>query len=56
MFVTNSLKFRFRSELQKMNNMEKLMNIKILRPITIPIVGILLIMYIIIAYIFDLEM
>jgi hypothetical protein len=36
--------------------MEKLVSIKILRPITLPIIGTLLIVYIIVAYIFDLEM
>ena len=36
--------------------MEKLVSIKILRPITLPIIGTLLIIYIIVAYVFDLEM
>jgi hypothetical protein len=36
--------------------MEKLVSIKILRPITLPIIGTLLIVYIIVAYMFDLEM
>lgn len=36
--------------------MEKLVSIKILRPITLPIIGALLIVYIIVAYVFDLEM
>ena len=36
--------------------MEKLVSIKILRPITLPIIGMLLITYIIVAYVFDLEM
>jgi hypothetical protein len=36
--------------------MEKLVSIKILRPITLPIIGTLLIVYIIVAYVFDLEM
>ncbi len=36
--------------------MEKLLSIKLLRPITLPIVGVFLISYIIIAYVFDLEM
>jgi hypothetical protein len=36
--------------------MEKLLNIKILRPITIPILGAILIAYIIVAYVFGLEM
>jgi hypothetical protein len=36
--------------------MEKIMSIKILRPITLPIIGALLITYIIVAYVFDLEM
>ena len=36
--------------------MERLVNIKILRPITLPIIGALLITYIIVVYVFDLEM
>jgi len=36
--------------------MERLVSIKILRPITLPIIGMFLITYIIIAYVFDLEM
>jgi hypothetical protein len=36
--------------------MEKLLNIKILRPITIPILGAILVVYIIVAYVFDLDM
>jgi hypothetical protein len=36
--------------------MEKLVSIKILRPITLTIIGLFLITYIIIAYVFDLEM
>jgi len=36
--------------------MEKLVSIKILRPITLSIIGLFLITYIIIAYVFDLEM
>jgi hypothetical protein len=35
--------------------MEKLLNIKILRPITIPILGAILIVYIIVAYVFGLD-
>jgi hypothetical protein len=35
---------------------EKLLSIKLLRTITLPIVGVFLISYIIIAYVFDLEM
>ena len=38
------------------NKMEKIVSIKILRPITLPIIGIFLITYIIVAYVFDLEM
>ena len=37
-------------------NMKKLVSVKILRPITLTIIGIFLISYIIIAYVFDLEM
>ena len=40
----------------KNNKMEKIMSIRILRPITLPIIGTLLITYIIVAYVFDLEM
>jgi len=36
--------------------MERLVSIKILRPITLPIIGMFLITHIIIAYVFDLEM
>ena len=36
--------------------MEKIVSIKILRPITLTIIGIFLITYIIVAYVFDLEM
>ena len=36
--------------------MERLVSIKILRPIILPIIGMLLFTYIIIAYVFDLEM
>jgi hypothetical protein len=36
--------------------MEKLVSVKILRPIILTIIGIFLISYIIIAYVFDLEM
>jgi len=36
--------------------MEKLVSIKILRPITLPIIAVFLIIYIIVAYVFDLEM
>jgi hypothetical protein len=36
--------------------MKKLVSVKILRPITLTIIGIFLISYIIIAYVFDLEM
>ena len=43
------------SWLQK-NKMEKIVSIKILRPITLPIIGVMIIAYIIVAYIFDLEM
>ncbi len=38
------------------NKMEKIVSIKILRPITLPIIGMFLITYIIVAYVFDLEM
>jgi hypothetical protein len=38
------------------NKMEKIVSIKILRPITLPIIGMFLIIYIIVAYVFDLEM
>jgi hypothetical protein len=38
-----------------MKILDKLVSIKILRPITLPIIGILLITYIIMAYIFDFE-
>jgi hypothetical protein len=40
----------------KIKNMEKLLSIKLLRPIMLPIIGALLIIYIIVAYVFDLEM
>lgn len=40
----------------KIKTMEKLVSIKLLRPITLPIIGALLITYIIVAYVFDLEM
>jgi len=36
--------------------MKKLVSIKILKPITLPIIGMLLITYIVMAYVFDLEM
>lgn len=36
--------------------MKKLVSIKILRPITLPIIGVFLLTYIIVAYVFDLEM
>lgn len=36
--------------------LDKLMKVKILRPITIPIFGVILVTCIIIWYIFDLEM
>jgi len=36
--------------------MEKIVSIKILRPITLPIIGAIIIAYIAVAYIFDLEM
>jgi hypothetical protein len=36
--------------------MKKLVDIKVLRPITLPIICALLIIYIIVAYVFDLEM
>jgi len=36
--------------------MEKLVSIKILRPITLPIIGVFLITYIIISYVFGLDM
>ena len=38
------------------NKMEKIVSIKILRPITLPIIGMFLITYTIVAYVFDLEM
>jgi hypothetical protein len=38
------------------NKMEKIVSIKILRPITLPIIGMFLIIYIIVAYVFDLDM
>ena len=34
----------------------KFVKIKLLRPITLPIIGVFLITYIIIVYVFDLEM
>lgn len=40
----------------KKNKMEKIISIKILRPITLPIIGMFVIIYIIIDYVFDLEM
>ena len=40
----------------KIKKMEKIVSIKILRPITLSIIGMFLITYIIVAYIFDLEM
>ena len=39
-----------------MKTIEKLLSIKLLRPITLPIIGAFLIIYIIITYVFDLEM
>jgi hypothetical protein len=36
--------------------MEKLVSIKILRPITLPIIGMFLMTYIIVGYVFGLEM
>lgn len=36
--------------------MNKIVNIKIIRPITLPIIGAMIIAYIIAAYTFDLEM
>jgi hypothetical protein len=36
--------------------MERLVSIKVLRPITLPIIGMFLITYIIVAYVFGLEM
>ncbi len=50
------LQVRILSWQQKIKNMEKLLNIKILRPITIPILGAILVVYIIVAYVFDLDM
>jgi hypothetical protein len=45
------------SYMPKINKIvEKLVSIKILRPITLSILGALLITYILIAYVFDLEM
>lgn len=41
---------------KKLKNMEKIVSIKILRPITLPIIGMFLITYIIVAYVFDLDM
>lgn len=36
--------------------MNKIVNIKIIRPIILPIIGMFLITYIIVAYVFDLKM
>ena len=47
---------RILSWLLKLKIMEKLVSIKVLRPIILPIIGVILITYIIVAYIFDLEM
>jgi hypothetical protein len=38
-----------------MKIIDKIISIKILRPITLPIIGALLISYIIVFYVFDLE-
>lgn len=44
------------SDLQVPKYLDKLMKVKILRPITIPIFGAILVTCIIVWYIFDLEM
>jgi hypothetical protein len=39
-----------------MKIVDKIVSIKILRPITLPVIGALLIAYILVSYVFDLEM
>lgn len=38
-----------------MNTLEKILKIKILRPITLPIIGFFMVLYIIADYVFNIE-
>ena len=54
-YISNKRQMKLYTEEQVRKAMERIVNIKILRPIILPIIGALLIAYILVSYIFDLE-